>query len=142
MGKTEAVSRLPREEKLQFLQKALRPVPREVAGPVKAGEPWMIGEFEDADLEPKFFVIHANTILKLFPLSVHTVYLASNPVGADGKPDYSLYLLESDISREDFDHVYPGRAERLLMTGRLIGVAGVVGAAVVIALITMFRRHR
>jgi hypothetical protein len=137
----EAISRLKQEEKLQFLQKALRPVPSEMAGPVKADEPWLIGEFKDRDLEPKFFVLHAQTILKLFPLSVHGIYLASNPLGATGRPDDSLYLLESEISRDDFDHVYPGRVARMLMQGWLTGLGALVLAAIIIALISMLRRR-
>src|SRR5262249_21350152 len=107
----------------------------------KAAEPWMIGEFKDPDLEPKFFVLHAQTILKLFPLSVRGVYLASNPLGANGRPDRSLHVLESEISRDDFDHVYPGRVERMLMQGWLIGFGGLVLAGIVIGFITMLKRH-
>jgi hypothetical protein len=137
----EAISWLKREEKLQFLQKALRPVPPEMAEPVKATEPWMIGEFKDPDLEPKFFVVHAEMILRLFPLSVRGVYLASNPLAGNGRPDHSLHVIESEISRDDFDHVYPGRVERMLMQGWLMGLGGLVLAGFVIAFITMLKGH-
>jgi hypothetical protein len=122
------------ERKIEALNRGLRGVPRPPRMSTVNGAGWTIcGQFKDPDLGSKFFGFYGYQFTGGMQITVRTVYLVSHPV-TDGRTDTNAYLFHGEISKDDFERIYPSEIGRLRRQSILTGAA-VFAVVVVLGLI-------
>jgi hypothetical protein len=115
------------ERKIEALNRGLRGVPRPPRMSTVNGAGWTIcGQFKDPDLGSKFFGFYGYQFTGGMQITVRTVYLVSHPV-TDGRTDTNAYLFHGEISKDDFERIYPSEIGRLRRQSILTDTCGSVG---------------
>jgi hypothetical protein len=111
------------ERKFEALNRCIRPVPKPPRMRTVNGGGWtMGGHFKDPDLGSKFFGLYGWHFTHGMQVTVRSIYLLSHPV-KNGHTDTNAYLFHGEISKDDFERIYPGELKRLRRQSFLTGFA-------------------
>ena len=109
--------------KIEELNRCLRPVAKPPRMSTVNGAGWTIaGQFKDPDLGSKFFGLYGYQFTGGMQITVRSVYLVSHPVTANGRIDSGAYLFHGEMSKEDFERIYPGEIGRMRLQSILVGL--------------------
>ena len=110
------------ERKIEDLNRCLRPVAKPPRMSTVNGAGWTIaGQFKDPDLGSKFFGLYGYQFTGGMQITVRSVYLVSHPVNSNGRIDTGAYLFHGEMSKEDFERIYPGEIGRMRLQSVLVG---------------------